>query len=58
MRNFMRGVFWTVFIGMAAWIAFDLSDKFIVTKDGYTVAQREAMNGLVQLSVSDLNDQH
>ena len=47
-----------MFIGMAAWIAFDLSDKVIVTKDGYTVAQREAMNGLVQLSVSDLNDQH
>lgn len=40
---FMRGVFWTLFIGMAAWIAFDVSDKVIPDKTGYTVAQNDAM---------------
>jgi len=40
---FMRGVFWTIFIGMAAWIAFDISDKVIPDETGYTVAQTESM---------------
>lgn len=52
-KQFSRGVFWTLFIGMAAWIAFDVSDK-VVPKDGYTTAQREAMNDVVALSLEDL----
>lgn len=52
-KQFSRGVFWTLFFGMAAWIAFDVSDK-VVPKDGYTVAQREAMTDVVALSMGDL----
>lgn len=40
---FLRGVFWTLFIGMTAWIAFDISDKVIPDETGYTVAQTESM---------------
>lgn len=40
---FMRGVFWTLFIGMACWIAFDIADKVIPDETGYTVAQTDAM---------------
>ena len=40
---FLKGVFWTLFIGMAAWIAFDISDKVIPDETGYTVAQTESM---------------
>lgn len=53
-KQFARGVFWTLFVGMAAWIAFDLSDKVIQDDKGYTVSQREAMNDIVALSMDDL----
>lgn len=53
-KQFARGVFWTLFVGMAAWIAFDLSDKVIKDETGYTVSQRAAMTDLVALSVEDL----
>lgn len=40
---FMHGVFWTLFVGMALWIAFDIADKVIPGETGYTVAQTDAM---------------
>lgn len=52
--SFLRGVFWTLFVGMAAWIAFDISGKVIPDAQGYTVSQREAMNDLVHLSLKDV----
>lgn len=54
MKNFLRGVFWTIFICMAAWIGFDMSDKVIPDAKGYTVAEREAVTDLVQLSLEDV----
>ena len=42
-RGVFHGVFWTLFIGMAAWIAFYISDKVIPDETGYTVAQTESM---------------
>lgn len=53
-KQFARGVFWTLFVGMAAWIAFDISGKVIPDAQGYTKSQKEAMNDLVYLSVEDL----
>lgn len=54
---FMRGVFWTLFVGMALWIAFDISDKVIPNETGYTVAQNDAMALKVE-QVIGKNDQH
>jgi hypothetical protein len=53
-KQFSRGVFWTLFIGMAAWIAFDISGKVVPDASGYTVAQREAMTKSVMLGLGDL----
>jgi len=53
-KYFFKGVFWTIFICMAAWIGFDMSDKVIPDAKGYTVAEREAVNELVMLTVGDL----
>lgn len=53
-KQFARGVFWTLFVGMAAWIAFDISGKVIPDAQGYTSAQREAMNDTIALSIGDL----
>lgn len=53
-KQFSRGVFWTLFIGMAAWICLDVSGKVIPDSRGYTIAQRQAMNDVVALSMDDL----
>jgi hypothetical protein len=53
-KQFSRGVFWTLFIGMAAWIAFDISGKVIPDSEGYTLSQREAMTDTIALSIGDL----
>lgn len=53
-KQFARGVFWTLFVGMAAWIAFDISGKVIPDSQGYTTAQREAMTDTIALSIEDL----
>lgn len=53
-KQFARGVFWTLFVGMAAWIAFDISGKVITDAQGYTTAQRAAMTDTIALSMGDL----
>lgn len=53
-KQFARGVFWTLFVGMGLWIAFDISGKVIPDAQGYTTAQRTAMNDVVALSMDDL----
>jgi len=53
-KQFSRGVFWTLFIGMAVWIAFDMNSKTITDQMGYTFTQRDAMKDLVALSMDDL----
>ena len=53
-KQFARGVFWTLFVGMGLWIAFDVSEKVVPDSQGYTVSQRSAMNELVYLSTDDL----
>lgn len=45
---FFKGVFWTLFIGMAGYIGAGLYER------GYNIEQREAMTELVALSMGDL----
>lgn len=49
MKNFMQGVFWTLFVGMAAWIALDM------TKVVAHYKQNQHMNEIVALSIDDLD---
>lgn len=45
----MQGVFWTLFVGMAAWIALDM------TKVVAHYKQNQHMNEIVALSIDDLD---
>lgn len=46
--QFSRGVFWTLFVGMAMWISFDMTKVVAHYKQG------EHMTELVALSMDDV----